>query len=210
MYQLDFPACLSLSPQDATEQNASLYTATTRAKPSRARLLLRCLERNQSLLADQVSHCHAHGLIFWLKILDVAATHVEEACKAQARAIELTDDEWRLVVVHWDEVCRPEQGQGVVCQAQSLQVEGHLVLQLRLHVLVWEAFIAGLVDRSFGLATDATDVDVVFDPVQLFADHDEACLTLVDARQEALIDHLATSLDTTLEVLTRAFRGPSA
>merc|ERR1719296_305465 len=168
------------------------------------------LEGRQALRADQVGHRHACVPVLVLEVLDVSSTHVEEASEAQAGAVELADDQRGLVIRNRNEIGSPEQRQLVLGQAQRLQVDGNLILQLLLDISVWEVSSIRLENRGLGLATHTTDVDIVLDPVQLRADHHEASLALVDARKEALIHHLTTCLDTTLEVLACALGCPRA
>merc|ERR1711994_279282 len=99
---------------------------------------------------------------------------------------------------------------------QVLDVIFQLGLQLRLDGLqrklgrIWKIGGAGRVNGSLGLATDATNVDIVLHPEELLADHHEARFALIDTGTEALVDHLTSGLHSTLEVLACALRLPCA
>jgi len=119
------------------------------------------------------------------------------------------------VAVHGNEVGGPQKRNILLRQSQCLDVGVHFSLQLVLDGsqrklrCVWEVR-ADRVDGSLGLTADATDVDVVLHAEALPADHHETRLALTDTWGKALVDHLTTSLHTTLEVLACALRHPRA
>ena len=110
------------------------------------------------------------------------------------------------MVVDRDEIGGPEQRRCRLRKAKRLEVDGGLGLELLLHVGVRETRLTGLVDRGLGLAANTADADIVLNTVELKTDHLEASLALVNAGQEALVDHQATGLPAALEVLTGALR----
>merc|ERR1712217_13888 len=165
---------------------------------------------------DLVRHFLPHGHLFLREVLQIFSACVQESSKPEAGAIELANDHRSPMSIDGDEVCSPQKRDVLLRQTEGCNVLLQLSLQLRLDGLqrklsrVREVGRAGRVNGSLGLAAHATDVDVVLNSVQLLANHDKSSFTLVDTRAEALINHLTPSLDSTLEVLARAFGFPCA
>merc|ERR1712217_307656 len=163
---------------------------------------------------DLVRHFLPHGHLLLREVLQIFSACVQESSKPEAGAIELADDHRSFMSIDRDEVCSPQKRDVLLRQTEGRDVLLQLSLQLRLDCLqrklsrVREVGRAGRVNGSLGLAAHATDVDVMFNSVQFLADHDKSSFTLVDTRAEALINHLTSSLDSTLEVLACAFGFP--
>merc|ERR1712176_734881 len=101
-------------------------------------------------------------------------------------------------------------GKGVCAKLERFQVIAHFVLHLLLKLLVIgrEVLCVGFVDGGLGLTAHTSNVFVVLDPVELFADHHKSSFSLVDAWEHSLVDHLATCLHSSLVVLPCSNRCP--
>merc|ERR1712217_868916 len=164
--------------------------------------------------ADLVRHFLPHGHLLLREILQIFSACVQESSKPEAGAIELANDHRSFMPIDRDEVCSPQKRDVLLRQTEGRDVLLQLSFQLRLDCLqrklsrIREVGRAGRVNGSLGLAAHAADVDVMFNSVQFLADHDKSSFTLVDTRAEALINHLTSSLDSTLEILATAFGFP--
>mmetsp|Transcript_2721 Transcript_2721/g.5630 ORF Transcript_2721/g.5630 Transcript_2721/m.5630 type:complete len:375 (-) Transcript_2721:568-1692(-) len=172
----------------------------------RSFLLDSLLEALKRLLSDQIDEAVSLGQIFLGDVLQilVGTAGSEELGDAHTGAVELTDHERGLVVVHRDPIGSPEEGKGGVGKVEDAHDRWEVLLEGGLQLRILRCI--GGKERILGNTSNSREAIslwlLVDDREESVACHLEAHLSLLDARTESLIDQLCLGCTSALEVFS--------